>query len=511
MTATILIFGVDAMEPTLIGEWIESGDLPNLARLRRRSAHGAVLNPPRFFSGASWPNFYTGQVPARHDQYLRTLYDPKTCLHEPLRPRTDRADAFWLSDEWRTRTTAVVCLPYCPNDARLNGEYFADPHSHDRDHKGPSVAEDESGSDLPVANCYTVEPTAAGLGDFRDRLLQRIRHKGEVACRTLASQPWALFAAGIDEAHCGGHQLWHLHDSTHPRHVPELTAAFGDPIKDLYVEIDRTFGRLLDLVDSNTRVLFVSTHGMGPAFDGNAILDEVLRRIEGLAPGVPKDLQTQLRRMVRWRQVFDRMPRPLRSLLEPFRRRYGRTAFRDRRTADAKVRRSFWLPTHDLHGGIRINLAGRENPGLVQPGQEYEGFVADLTHELHELRDVDTGEPVVGEVVRAADVDPQGYAGERPDLIVHWRKASFGAIESPRIGRIESALVYGRTGDHPPEMRGVFFAAGPRIAPGPLSNPVRLEDFAPTVSRWAGIELKDTAGSVIADLCASPNGCDSSF
>jgi predicted AlkP superfamily phosphohydrolase/phosphomutase len=507
MAAKVCVLAVDAMEPTLITQWIDSGHLPNLARLRERGVSGPVLNPPRFFSGASWPNFYTGQVPARHDQYLRTLYDPILTRHEPLRPSSDEADAFWLSTGWRTSKTAVLNLPYCPPDARLNGVHIVDSYSHDRDHTGPTDAASAPESDAVAVSCYTVEPTVFGFSQFRDRLLQRIRDKAALSRRVLAADQWNLFMTGIDECHCAGHQLWHLHDTAHPRHDPAMAAKLGDPIKDIYVEIDRGFGSILNRLGSDTRVLFLSSHGMGPAFDGNAVLDEVLRRIEGLAPREPGEMRARVENLARWRRLLDRLPQPLRRVIRPVRRRFGRGRLVAERSAEARGRKCFWLPTHDLHGGIRINLSGREASGLVRPGAEYEQFVAKLIEELHELRDVRTGEAVVGDVVRAAEVDPEGYAGERPDLIVRWRRASFSAIESPRVGRIESTLVYGRTGDHPPEMRGMFFAAGPRLGHIRLANAVRLEDFAPTISRWSGVDLTDTAGSIIAALC-EPAGAE---
>jgi hypothetical protein len=58
-------------------------------------------------------------------------------------------------------------------------------------------------------------------------------------------------------------------------------------------------------------------------------------------------------------------------------------------------------------------------------------------------------------------------------------------------------FVGGRSGDHDPSMRGVFFAAGPHATPGLIPDPVRLEDFAPTISGLLGIQLPDTEGRAI--------------
>ncbi len=111
MTAKILVLGVDSMEPRLILNWIADGTLSSLENLKRQGAWGDVENPRRCYSGASWPNFYTGVGPGRHGQYLRTRFDPITYRHRPDRPTTDRIEAFWLRDEWRHRKVAAINVP----------------------------------------------------------------------------------------------------------------------------------------------------------------------------------------------------------------------------------------------------------------------------------------------------------------------------------------------------------------------------------------------------------------
>lgn len=512
MSATVCVLGVDSMEPTLILDWIASGDLPNLARLRQRGAWGTVLNPPRFFSGASWPNFYTGVRPARHDQYRRTLYDPQRCFHTSMRPNRDGVDAFWLRDEWRNQRTAISCLPYCPDDARINGVQVVDRYAHDTDHEpGATMASAVAGKAVrdfshdSIVNCYDLAWSTAAFADFHGRVLRRMQRKLEAACHLLASDRWDLFIAAIDEPHCAGHRLWHLHDAGHPRHDPATATALPAAIKRIYVEIDSALGAMLDLLEPSATVLFLSSHGMGPAFDGNGVLDEILRRLDGFEPRDTRAAAARLAALTRWQRIFNRLPPPARWALEPLRRRFGRRRLREQLSDENRRRRYFWFPTHDLWGGIRINLAGRESSGLVQPGREYEEIVAQLTEDLHQLCDGRSGEPIVDKVVSASDIDLEGYAGDFPDLVVQWSKAALSWIESPKVGRVEPVLVYGRTGDHPPAMEGIVFAAGPDIISGRLPNPVHLEDFAPTISAMLGIHLNDTDGALIANLCEPPS------
>ncbi|MBI1818550.1 MAG: alkaline phosphatase family protein [Deltaproteobacteria bacterium] len=502
MPAKILVFGVDAMEPKLIHDWIESGDLPNLARLRARGAWGHVLNPPRFFSGASWPNFYTGVSPARHGQYLRTLYDPTTCVHRPLRPAC-QTNPFWSGPDWQRKRAAILNVPYCGLDETINGLHVADWGQHDSQNDLSTlpheVAEDllsRFGCD-PVGDCEGFECTTSALSDLRQRLIRRVQRKRDMTSHYLAGEDWDLFLSVFDETHCAGHRFWHLYDVTNSRHDPDAAATLGGTIKEIYVAIDRALGATLRFVDIDSTVLFLSSHGMGPAFDALPVFDEILRRLDGFTGRHPQYEERRARRLATARAISDFMPNVLRRGLAPVRQRFGRGHLRDRVDAERRNRRYFWLPTHDTCGGIRINLAGRETTGMVQPGRQCAELIEQLTYDLHQLRDGRSGDPIVAEIVSSADMDFTGYVGEFPDLIVRWSKASLSWIESPKIGRIEPVVVSGRSGDHDPSMRGIFFAAGPHVTPGLLPDPVRLEDFAPTISSLLGIQLPDTEGRAI--------------
>src|SRR6185312_13305654 len=114
------------------------------------------------------------------------------------------------------------------------------------------------------------------------------------------------------------------------------------------------------------------------------------------------------------------------------------------------------------HGGIRVNLVGREPNGKIKPGAELETLCSGLTEELMKLVDLDTGKRVVARVLRTDDL----YAGEHrdllPDLLVEWSShAPISKIRlgSGRIGEIAGEYRFCRTGDHFPG--GMFVAAGP--------------------------------------------------
>ncbi len=55
-------------------------------------------------------------------------------------------------------------------------------------------------------------------------------------------------------------------------------------------------------------------------------------------------------------------------------------------------------------GFIKVNLKGREPQGTVEPGQEYEEVLNEISKRLSSLKDPQTGAPLVSRILRNRDV-----------------------------------------------------------------------------------------------------------
>ena len=157
--------------------------------------------------------------------------------------------------------------------------------------------------------------------------------------------------------------------------------------------------------------------------------------------------------------------------------------------------RSCWARS----SGIRINLAGREEAGTVQPGAEYEAVVAGLEADLVALVDADSGVPLVSWVERTAEGHEGPYVASMPDLLVHWVPATapVRAVRSPWLGTVE-ALLPDRTGHH--HAHGLFIASGPGLEAGGWAADARVVDLGVTVAALLGVDLPEVDGRVIPEL-----------
>lgn len=496
MSRRVLLIGLDAADPDLLIEGIERGLLPVLAKLAEEGAWGIALSPPGFGSGAIWPSFSTGVTPARHGRYFYRQVAPGA--YEATRFDAARfgAPAIWELLSEAGRRVAVFDVPKAGLSAPLNGIDVVDWLVHGPVYKElrtwpESVARELTerfGADpLPQCDLPGGRNGAQHL-ELRDLFRARIRTKEEAFRHYFAQEPWDLFATVFADPHCVGHQCWHLRDEGHPLHDPEAAALVGDPVLDVYESIDAAIGRMIAEVDEETVVLVVSCTGMGPNYTGNYLLDEMLRRLEGSSKTAGLDA---------WGRLKRRAKRTLPVGLRKRGRRLSRRVEERVAHGDRERRRCFAVPHNDIAGAVRVNLVGREPNGRVQP-DELDELFQHLRADLLEVRNLDTGRPVVEDVVRTADYCEGERLADLPDFFVLWcRDAPIDRVGSPKIGEIAHVHRGNRTGDHSPH--SIFFARGPGVRPGRLA-PASILDLAPTIAAMAGVPFEESDGTPIPAL-----------
>lgn len=495
-SAKVAFIGLDAADGDLISAWAQDGTLPTFRRLFREAAWSRTRNPEGLYVGAVWPSFYTGLPPTRHGRYCHTQLRPGTYEMHATHPCDVRGVSLWEELSKAGRRVAVVDVPKSPLSRDLNGLQVVDWTSHDPDPEGlctwpPELASeivDRFGAD-PVGNCNGDRTSAAEFEALRDALVARAARKVALCEDVLGREEWDAFLAVFAESHCIGHQCWHLHDETHPRHDARVARAVGDPIRDVYVALDAALARLLAALAGNATVFVLASHGMGPHYDGTFLLRHLLQRLPSAGARIGRP------RLVRaLRSVAHRLPRGLHRrlspLAEPARGQLGITQ-RDLGRDDC-----FQVPNNDVYGALRVNLVGREPHGTIQPGPEYEAFCERLAHDLSTFVNVDTGEPLVLRVLRTRELYPSEAVDHLPDLLVEWnRTAPVFRVHSPLTGTIRASYRGRRTGDH--RASGLLFVRGPAFAPGRLAMEPAIEDLAPTIARAVGVELPLGGGRAV--------------
>ena len=481
MPARVLVIALDAYEKDLLLQWAAAGELPALGALLKRATWGVTEGPPGVHAGAVWPSFNTGTSPAHHRRFFRRQARHGEYLDSDFTPTDIEGTPFWDVLSNAGRKVAVIDVPHSKLSQHLTGIQVIDWTSHEPETEQaltyPAALHDQILSGFgcePPDTCEETPHTADGYRALLSHLEARLRHKTAMSRHYLRSEDWDFFITVFGEAHCAGHQWWHLHDPTHPHHDAAVAAMTGDLVKATYAAIDQAVGEIVADTGPDTHLMILCSHGMGPLSSASAALDEVLRRLEP-----PKAAAGSL--FAGLKRCWYMLPSSVRSwpLARSLRLRAQRPLHRSLLLPDRQARRFFTVP-HNPHGGaIRINVVGREAHGLVRPGDDYRAVCAKLRDALLTLKCSVTNQNVVAEVAITADLYDGPFADELPDLLVEWNRARpVYNMSSPHIGTVTVPDMPGRSGDH--TRAGLFLATGPGLTPGRLERSVPIVDFAPT-------------------------------
>ncbi|MGE0668983.1 MAG: alkaline phosphatase family protein [Sphingomonadales bacterium] len=486
----LLVIGLDAFDRGLAQRWMDEGALPNLAAQMAAGVAAGVRNPAGMESGSLWPSFAYGCDPSFHGLYdgMRRL-DPETFDIGAHRAEDVPYRPFWsLVDEAGGRTIVIDAVT-APDVGVARGIRVIDWFAHVPAESGATlrlrthppelrqVIERDYGPDpLGGHMCDFHQPrTAAQVSWFTDALLERVRRKCALTLDLMAREEWDYFMVVFADGHCAGHHCWHLHDPSHEEHDPAVASAVGDPLKTVYMAIDEALGRILRQAGPEATVLTLLSQGIGTGYTGLRLLDRILARLNG-------EMQEGRNRAIAGlRRAWRMLPLSLRHRLRPMHSAARNAFYRDGFLPDPQKRLCFETYCNERTSGIRINVAGRDPHGRIQPGAEYDALCDRLIGQLGDVRNDDTGEPLIASVVRTRDL----YAGPRvetlPDLLVTWnREQPIHAVSSPAIGRLPHPHPSIRTGDHRPH--AMLVLSGPGYAPRRVNDDIDMIDLAPTLA-----------------------------
>ena len=505
----VLMIGIDSGDKDLIDEWSAAGDLPNIASLANRSLTGEVHNAKHLETGSVWPTFHAGVRVGSHPHYdgMRK-FNSETCDHDWFQPGDNVTDPFFKNFSKAGYRCAIIDAPFVFLDPSINGLQVVDYATHVPSLGGGKMqfAAHPKSAEQEILDLVGPDPTGGILCDdrcpetlqdhinFRDMYLDRIKRKAKFTKHFLDKGGWDYFEVVFTDAHCMGHHLWHVNDKNHPRYNAEWEKEIGEPLRDGYRCLDEAAGQLLSSVDERTLVLFYCSHGIGPQFSATGLLDQMLLCIEE-----GRTFSPQGGLIDRARSVWRKLPPGLRSAMRPFKNSAMSLAEEQDFAGNRKNRKFFEIWVSNGTGGVRLNVKGRENPGLIDPA-DYDEVVDDLIAKLQDVKIVETGELHAAEIHKGQELHPGSRSDELPDILVVWNKnAHIETVSSTLVGVLPNHFSNDRrSGDHKPT--GLFYCAGPGITPGRLNAQVDVTDFAKTFQRFFDVPEDYLEGAPIPTL-----------
>jgi predicted AlkP superfamily phosphohydrolase/phosphomutase len=517
----VIAIGLDSGDLDLCTRWMEAGLMPNLARLVARGAVVPLQGAASNVAETSWTNFATGAFPHDTGYWAQLRLDPGSyhvtdrgsyrygeyplfyalgpgfkiaAIDIPQTQLSDDIDGIQLL-AWGAHTSYASQSSRPPElFARLTERYG----SH------PMFNRDQARLWLKGSMTRLTEGLCVGAG-----------RRAAMTADLIAEGDYDLVIVVFSELHSGGHYLLHLGSPEHPLHRTFARLFDGpDPLARIAAAVDEGIGRIVAAAPEDANIVVFSPEGMVPnnadvpsmlflpellyrwSFPGKAAMRGA-RHGDNRPPGPPithpfsmgwarkvwtmKDdpnvLRSALRQMlpVEFGHLMERVlgaPEGIGSIHvhEPW---YQPPLWY---SPHWPKMRAFALPSYS-DGYIRINLAGREPQGVVDPAA-LEAVCDELEAELMAIRDARTGEPAVRQVLRntAAASDPKRNDS---DLVVKWADEPSDCVVTGSFGRI-GPVPFSRSGGH--VARGFAVMAGPGIdAAGGAVAAGDLIDLAPSI------------------------------
>ncbi len=283
-------------------------------------------------------------------------------------------------------------------------------------------------------------------------------------CTDIDHEREAMFFDGLDKVPEGlsvcvfdgtdrmQHMFWRYLDEGHPARPAQVPAAFGHAIEDLYIRMDQLVGRTMARCgDENCLLMVLSDHGFN-----------TFRR------GI--DLN-------RWLEEN------------------GYLVVDDARRGEQYLAGVDWSHTKAFAiglTGIFLNLRGKFEHGIVEPGDTAQALRDEIAVRLGPLLDPQTNSAAIKRVYQAVKAYRGPYKENAPDLIIGYaggHRVSWDAA----VGKTSREIFHDNkkawSGDHcvdPSVVPGVLFSNHEITSESP-----RLLDLAPTVLDLFGCPIPD--------------------
>ena len=469
MPKRVLIIGWDGVDWKILRPLLETGELPNLAGLIERGAHGDCLSTVPSHSWCAWPSFMTGLNPAGHAVFDILEHQPGVSRRLPVTYRSIKARTIFddLSDAGKTTIAANIPLTFPA--PKIKGKVIGGgvlPASRSYTYPLELQQELDANAPFPV--------NGMSWTTFRNRPEAFLDECAEITAKRQKTFEYLLDTTDWDFAtlvYVSTDRIQHcLMEYIHPEH-PAYPESKDTPVakqtRAIYQQLDDGLAKLLERVNDDDLVVFMSDHGH-QACTRTCTMDRVLGHLGFLEFGRGSFAFN----LVRW-GPGRRIARRIYDLLKL----HGKISIPASPIEWSKTRA--YTSVVSTGEGVSVNLKGREPGGIVDP-KDFEKVRDEVFDALSGFRDPANGKSPISKIYRKEEVLSGRFLDTAPDLLLV--PAPFYSLTHAK-GMIENADWL--SGDH--RIEGVVVATGPEVTPGPLQETAELIDLGPTSLAALGV------------------------
>ena len=483
MPKRVLIIGWDGVDWKILRPLLETGELPNLAGLIERGAHGDLLSTVPSHSWCAWPSFMTGLNPAGHAVFDILEHQPGVSRRLPVTYRSIKARTIFddLSDAGKTTIAANIPLTFPA--PKIKGKVIGGgvlPASRSYTYPLELQQELDANAPFPV--------NGMSWTTFRNRPEAFLEECAEITAKRQRTFEYLLDTTEWDFAtlvYVSTDRIQHcLMEYIHPEH-PAYPECKETPVakqaRAIYQQLDEGLAALLERTTEDDLVVFMSDHGH-QACTRTCTMDRVLQHLGFLEFGKGSFAFN----LIRW-GPGRRIARRIYDILKL----HGKISIPASPIEWSKTRA--YTSVVSTGEGVSVNLKGREPGGIVDP-KDYEKVRDEVFDALDAFRDPDNGNAPIQKIYRKEEILSGRFLDTAPDLLLV--PAPFYSLTHAK-GMVEDADWL--SGDH--RIEGVIVATGPEVAHGALREVAELIDLGPTSLGALGVPSAiERDGKVLSSL-----------
>jgi len=382
------------MPERVFGEWLD--ELPNIKKIMDQGCYAKLNSTIPPVSIAAWSSITTGKSPANHGVfeclYLNKNIPGKMNLSSSLNVHGKR---IWeiTADNGKKAISCFVPLtwPIKPYEGILISGNFT-PLKEDIKFTHPPGIKNEINSCLD-------KPFLMDIKNFRDLSKKEIADKIkevtqihlEVMKYLIGNKDWDFFFGVITGSDRMNHSFWKYCDPLHRKY--DLNSEFKNTLKEYYKFLDNELGKLIELLDENTKIIILSDHGITRMHTRINLSDWLIKEDylvlkEDIKINQPIRLESS---MIDWNKT--------------------------------KV-----FATGAYDGQIFINLKGRNPSGVVEP-EKYDSLIDELEEKLKNIKG-DDGSILDTKIFKKKEYFKGECEDSSPDIVIYFDNLEYGANTS---------------------------------------------------------------------------------
>jgi predicted AlkP superfamily phosphohydrolase/phosphomutase len=506
----VFVIGLDGGTLDLIIPWAHEGKLPNFSRLLSTGVHGNLHSTIHPLSPQAWSSFMTGKNPGKHGIYGFIQRKPRSYDVQYTNATNRDGASLWQLISEAGGKVGVIDVPFTYPPERVNGFMITGMDAMWEEAKFiyPDGLKTEIEAKLGEFRWYPQKPSMKEMDSYVRDMFRAIDHRAKLTEYLMDNKEWDFFLTVFLATDRVQHTLWRHMDKTHVLYNPEEAKQYGDVIFRVYKRLDEIIGNLINKLDDNTTLVIMSDHGSGPYkwvmnLSKWLNMNGLLRFKKIRSKAEVKNVSHQMLKnswffLKRW------LPGSLKTKLAAI-----APSLKHKWMSHIFFSGIDWQNTKAYavgnYGNIYLNVKGREPLGIVNPGEEYENLRNEIMGKLGELRDPDSGEPILDKVYKKEDLYSGPYLEDAPDIIILWKDFAYYTRQSVVDEEVLLFEPPGKFGNRVIEhsachrLNGVLIMHGKRLLQGKTMN-AHIMDLAPTILYAMGLPVpEDMDGKVLTD------------